>query len=57
MASPLVFLPVYATLTTSLVGVSGYAMQAIATMKERPGLLSKSLQAIAMLETFYVEVS
>ena len=39
MASSLVFLRIY---ITSLVGVSGYATQAIA-IKERPGLLSESL--------------
>jgi hypothetical protein len=43
MASPLVFLRVYATLTISLVGVSGFAAQVVATMREHPELLSESL--------------
>ena len=53
MASPLVSLRVYATLTISLVGVSGYAMQAIATMKERPDLLSESLHLFPRLYYTY----
>lgn len=50
MTSPLVFLRIYATLVISLVGASGYAMQAIATMKERPGMLKLSLSALECMD-------
>jgi hypothetical protein len=53
MASPLVFLCVYATLTISLVGVSGPAAQVVETMKNHPGLLSESLNFFPRLYHTY----
>ncbi|KAG8743173.1 hypothetical protein FRC10_000315 [Ceratobasidium sp. 414] len=55
MASPSVFLRVYATLTISLVGVSNLAAQAIATMKKHPELLSESLNLFPQLSLFTLE--
>ena len=52
-ASPLIVLRVYPTLTISLVGVSESAAQAIKTMKERPDLLSESLNFFLRLYHTY----
>ena len=53
MASPLVFLRIYATLSISLVDVSEFAAQAVATMKEHPELLSESLNFFPRLYHTY----
>jgi len=53
MASPLVFLRVYATLTISLVGVSELAAQAVETMKKHPELLSESFNFFPRLYHTY----
>jgi len=53
MASHLVLLRVYATLTISLVGVSGPAVQALEAMKKRPDLLSESLSFFPRLRHTY----
>ena len=53
MASPLVFLRVYATLTISLVSLSGLATQVVETIKKHPGLLSESLNFFPRLYHTY----
>jgi len=52
-ASPLVILRDYPTLTTSLVGVSESAVQAMKTMREHPELLSESLTLLPHLYHTY----